>query len=172
MKKLVFFHRDQCDLVTGIKWKHFQWPGNVVWCISDEKYFHHFSNSYFELYFLHNFGENFMFFQAKLAVMYDYIRQNQWKVLDFLMKLCKKYSSKYGLEKWWKYFSSEMHQTTLPGHWKCFHIMPVTRSHWCMWKKSSFFMFVDYYRDSNSKCMHYIIALQKRVSFVRARSRK
>ena len=39
-------------------------------------------------------------------------------------------------------------------------------------KKSSFFMFVDYYRDSNSKCMHYIIALQKRVSFVRARSRK
>ena len=39
-------------------------------------------------------------------------------------------------------------------------------------KKSSFFMFVDYYRDSNSKCMHYAITLQKRVSFVRARSRK
>ena len=39
-------------------------------------------------------------------------------------------------------------------------------------KKTRFFMFVDYYRDSNSKCMHYIIALQKRVSFVRARSRK
>ena len=31
-------------------------------------------------------------------------------------------------------------------------------------KKNKFFMFVDYYRDSNSKCMHYIIALQKRVS--------
>ena len=39
-------------------------------------------------------------------------------------------------------------------------------------KKTSIFMFVDYYRDSNGKCMHYIIALQKRVSFVRARSRK
>ena len=114
----------------------------------------------------------FMLFQAKLTIMYDYIRQNLWKVLDFLMKSCKKYSSKYELEKWWKYFSSEMHQTTLPGHWKCFHFMPVTRSHWSLWKKTSFFMFVDYYRDSNSKCMHYIIALQKRVSFVRARSRK
>ena len=39
-------------------------------------------------------------------------------------------------------------------------------------KKTRFFMFVDYYRDFNSKCMHYIIALQKRVPFVRARSRK
>ena len=68
----------------------------------------------------------------------DYIRQNIAKVLDFLMKSCKKYSSKYELEKWWKYFSSEMHQTTLPGHWKCFHIMPVTRSHWCMWKNQVF----------------------------------
>ena len=49
-----------------------------------------------------------------------------------------------------------MHQTTLPDHWKCFH--------WCLWrdhintceKKTRFFMFVDYYRDSNSKCMHYM----------------
>ena len=39
-------------------------------------------------------------------------------------------------------------------------------------KKSSFFMFVDYYTDYNSKCMHHIIALQKHISFVRARIRK
>ncbi len=145
----------QCCLV------HFWW-----------KIFSSFFQLIFWTIFSHDFVENFMFFQAKLTIMYDYIRQNLWKVLDFLMKSCKKYSSKYELEKWWKYFSSEMHQTTLPGHWKCFHFMPVTRSHWSLWKKSSFFMFVDYYRDSNSKCMHYIIALQKRVSFVRARSRK
>ena len=49
-----------------------------------------------------------------------------WKNMKFSMKLSKKYSSKYELEKWWKYFSSEMHQTTLPGHWKCFH--------WCLWR--------------------------------------
>ena len=35
--------------------KHSQWSGNIVWDISDEKYFHRFSNSYFELYFLHDF---------------------------------------------------------------------------------------------------------------------
>ena len=30
-------------------------------------------------------------------------------------------------------------------------------------EKSSFFVFVDYCRDSNSKCMHYSIASQERV---------
>ena len=73
MKVLVFFHKDECDLVTGIKLIRFQWSGNVVWCISNEKYFHHFSNSYFELYFLLYFGENVMLFRAKLTIMYYYI---------------------------------------------------------------------------------------------------
>ena len=157
------------------QWKHFQWTGNVVWCISDEKHFHHFSNSYFELYFLHDFIKN-----SILLLCFVWCSRTDshrivnfaWKSMKFSTKLSKKCSSKYELEKWWKYFSSEMHQTTLPGHWKCFH--------WCLWrdhinaceKNQVFFMFVDYYRDSNSKCMHYIIALQKRLSFVRPRSRK
>ena len=55
----------QCCLV------HFWW-----------KYFHHFSNSYFELYFLLNIGENFMLFQAKLTIMYDYIRSTSDKTYE------------------------------------------------------------------------------------------
>ena len=78
-KNLVFFHRDQCDLVTGIKWKHFQWPGNVVWCISDEKYFHHFSNSYFELYFLHDFIKKSNTFHAFSSKVDNYVRLHQTK---------------------------------------------------------------------------------------------
>ena len=46
--------------------QHFQWAGNVVWDISDEKYFHRFSNSYFEAYFLLDLIENVMFFRSKL----------------------------------------------------------------------------------------------------------
>ena len=47
--------------------KHFQWPGNVVWDISDEKYFHRISNSYLKAYFLLDPLENFMLFRSKLA---------------------------------------------------------------------------------------------------------
>ena len=140
------------------------------------KIFSSFSQLIFWTIFFAQFRRKFHAFSSKVdnyvRLHQLYIRQNLWKILDFLMKSCKKYSSKYELEKWWKYFSSEMHQTTLPGHWKCFHFMPVTRSHWSLWKKSSFFMFVDYYRDSNSKCMHCSIALQKHAFFAQARSRK
>ena len=47
--------------------KHFQWPGNGVWGISDEKYFHRISNSYLKAYFLLDSLENFMLFRSKLA---------------------------------------------------------------------------------------------------------
>ena len=65
-------------------------------------------------------------FEARLTFMYDYIRQNICKPLDFLMKSCKKYCSKYELEKWWKYFSSEMPEIIFPRQWKCFR--------WCLWR--------------------------------------
>ena len=66
------------------------------------------------------------FFEARLTFMYDNSRQNLWKPLDFLMKSCKKYGSKYELEKWWKYFSSEMPEIILPHHSKCFRL--------CLWR--------------------------------------
>ena len=55
------------DFFMVFQWKHrhshhrqhFQWPGNVIFDISDEKYFHRFPNSYFEAYFLLDFVENF-----------------------------------------------------------------------------------------------------------------
>ena len=53
-------------------WKHFQWPGSVVRDISNEKYFHQISNSYFEPCFLLNFVENLMLFEPNLMVMYEY----------------------------------------------------------------------------------------------------
>ena len=43
-----------------------QGAGTVVWDISNEKYFHQISNSYFQPCFLLNFVENFMIFLTKL----------------------------------------------------------------------------------------------------------
>ena len=72
------------------------------------------------------------FLEANLIVLCEvceYIKIveiNLWKSLNFLMKLCKKYASKYELENRGKYFSSEMSHTTFPCYWKCFW--------WCLWR--------------------------------------
>ena len=51
-------------------------------------------------------------------------------------------------------------------------LMPVTIFPRKTIKKSMFFMFGDYCRDSNSKYTHHSTALQKRVFFMMERSQK
>ena len=77
--------------------KHFRRPGNVVWDISNEKYFHQFSNSYFELYFLLNFVEILMIFEANLMVMYDYsmvVQAKRMKIIGFFDEIEQKHDPK------------------------------------------------------------------------------
>ena len=73
--------------------------------------------------------KNSCFLEANLIVICVYIMIVQiepMKTIEFLTKSCKNYSSKYELENRWKYFSSEMSQTTFPGHWMCFR--------GCLWR--------------------------------------
>ena len=60
----------------------------------------------------------------------------------------------------------------IPSSLKVFSVMPLAEFPRKTMIFSCVFMFSAYCRVSYSKCMLYAIALQKRVSFVRARSRK
>ena len=66
VRKSWFFHGFSREYHHRHHRKYFQWPGNVVWDISGEKYFHRFSNCYFEAYFLLHSVENFMLFGSKV----------------------------------------------------------------------------------------------------------
>ena len=153
-EKTWIFHGFSREYRRMHHWGHFQWPGTVVWDISNEKYFHQISNSYFELYFCKFSSKNAMLFIGFLCTIMMFSHKTAGlllKIMKISTKLSKKHDPKYELEIWWKYFPSEMSQTRFPGHWKCFQ--------WCLWwyflenplKIYVFFMFVGYCRDSNRR---------------------
>ena len=65
-EKTWIFHGFSREYRRMHHWGHFQWPGTVVWGISNEKYFHQISNSYFQSCFLLKYVEIFMLFRTKL----------------------------------------------------------------------------------------------------------
>ena len=55
---------------------------DVVWDISDEKYFHHFSNSYLEAYFWYIQLKISCFLVAKLIAYVEYVMKVQIKPME------------------------------------------------------------------------------------------
>ncbi len=138
--------------------KHFQWLGNVVWDISDEKYFHQIFNSYFEPCFLLNFVEIFMLFWSKLD---GYVRiqhgsedktyENHW---IFRWNLTKTWL-KIGVGNLMKIFFIRNVPNNIPWSLKMLPVMPATIFPRKTIKNSRFFMYADYCRASHSKYMRW-----------------
>ena len=94
------------------------------------------------------------------------------KISAFFDEIMQKIWFKIGVGKLMKIFFIRNVPNNIPWSLKMFPVMSVTIFPRKTVKKHDFFMFADYCRDSNSKCTHYSIALQKRVFFMRERSQK
>ena len=94
------------------------------------------------------------------------------KIIGFFDEIEQKIWFKIGVGKSMKIFFIRNVPNNIPWSLEVFPVMPVTIFPRKPVKNPCFFMFADYCRDSNSKCMHYSIALQKRVCFMRDRRRK
>ena len=107
--------------------RHFQWPRNVVWDISHEKYFHQFSNSYFESCFCSISLKSSCFFKANLMVMWQYSMvvqtkpyENQWHFDEIRQKLL----FKIGVGNLIKIFSIRNAPNNIPWSLKVSLLMP------------------------------------------------
>ena len=144
--------------------------GHFWWKIFSSKF-----RLLFWIMFLLNFVEIFMLFWSKLD---GYVRlqhgiadktyENHW---IFWWNHAKN-MVQIGVENLMKIFSIRNAPNNIPWSLKVFPVMSVTIFPRKTIKNSCFLMFVGYCRDSNSKCMHYSIALQKRILFGRVRSGK
>ena len=84
----------------------------------------------------------------------DKTYENHWIFYEVMQKIW----FKIGVGKSMKIFFIRNVPSNIPWSLKVFPVMPVTLVPRKNIKISCFFMFADYYRDSNSKCMHYSIA--------------
>ena len=109
-------------------------------------------------------------FHAFCSKLDGYVRLQQTKLMKtigFFDEIMQKIWFKIGVGKSTKIFFIRNVPNNIPWSLKVFPVMPVTIFPRKTAKNQCF-----YCRDSNSKCVHYGIALQKRVCFMREGSRK